>query len=83
MCEESGLEVDLVKTGRLIEYSDGYGRAIAVPFLLRSQSDRVAVSEHSEFRWVQPRFLWRYRKVPALDEALVIFGLVSALGGRA
>ena len=73
--EESGLSVDLVKTGTLIEYSDSYGRAIAVPFLLRARSARVVVSEHSEYRWVPPRSLGRYRKVPALSRALIIFGL--------
>jgi len=73
--EESGLDVELVKTGSLIEYSDSYGRSIAVPFLLRSKSDRVVVSEHSEYRWVPSGSLGRYRKVPALDEALVIFGV--------
>lgn len=73
--EESGLSVDLVKTGTLIEYSDVYGRSIAVPFLLRSRSARVVVSEHSRSRWVPPSSLGRYRKVPALERALVIFGL--------
>ncbi len=67
----------LVKTGTLIEYSDSYGRAIAVPFLLRSRSARVVVSEHSEHRWVPSGSLGRYRKVPALDRALVIFGLLT------
>jgi 8-oxo-dGTP diphosphatase len=73
--EESGLAVELVRPGRLIEYSDQYGRSIAVPFLLRARSSRVLVSEHSEFRWVAPRALGRYHKVPALDEALLVFGL--------
>jgi 8-oxo-dGTP diphosphatase len=73
--EESGLGVELVKTGTLIEYSDSYGRAIAVPFLLKSSSTRVIVSEHSEYKWVPPGSLGRFRKVPALDRALVIFGL--------
>ena len=74
--EESGLDVELVKTGRLIEYSDRYGRSIAVPFLLNSGSDRVVVSEHSGYRWVSPSAVARYRKVPALDQVLRIFGLV-------
>jgi 8-oxo-dGTP diphosphatase len=73
--EESGLDVGLVRPGRLIEYSDVYGRSIAVPFLLRSRSDRVVLSEHSESRWVSPAVLSRYRKVPAMTEALLIFGV--------
>jgi 8-oxo-dGTP diphosphatase len=80
--EESGLDVELVKPGRLIEYSDRYGRAIAVPFLLSCRSDRVVLSEHSESRWVVPAVLSRYRKVPAMTEALLIFGLGSKPTGR-
>ncbi len=80
--EESGLDVELVTSGRLIEYSDGYGRSIAIPFLLKSGSDRVVVAEHSEHRWVIPRALVRYRKVPALTEALLVFGLVPVAAGH-
>jgi 8-oxo-dGTP diphosphatase len=80
--EESGLEVGLVRPGRLIEYSDTYGRSIAVPFLLRSRSDRVVLTEHSESRWVSPAVLARYRKVPAMTEALLIFGLGTKAEGR-
>lgn len=75
--EETGLAVELVETGRLIEYSDGYGRSIAVPFLLSSDSEDIVLSEHSEFRWVEPRDLRLYSMVPALEEALEVFGLVS------
>ncbi|MDA4113735.1 MAG: NUDIX domain-containing protein [Thaumarchaeota archaeon] len=80
--EESGLDVGLVRPGRLIEYSDRYGRSIAVPFLLRSRSARVVLTEHSESRWVSPSALARYRKVPAMIEALCIFGLVPKPAGR-
>ncbi|MGA2665745.1 MAG: NUDIX domain-containing protein [Nitrososphaerales archaeon] len=75
--EECGLEVELVRSGRLIEYVDGYGRSVAVPYLLASSSDAVTVSEHSEHRWVPPGELGRYHKVPAMEEALAIFGLVE------
>jgi 8-oxo-dGTP diphosphatase len=74
--EESGLDVRFTRTGRLIEYWDRYGRSIAIPFLLGTSSDRVEVTEHSEYRWVRPSVLGRYRKVPALTEALQIFDLV-------
>jgi 8-oxo-dGTP pyrophosphatase MutT (NUDIX family) len=73
--EESGLDVEIVKAGRLIEYSDQYGMSIELPFLLRSRSGNVRVSEHSEFRWVSPKALRRYRRVPGLDEAMQAFGL--------
>ena len=80
--EESGLDVGIVKPGRLIEYSDRYGRAIAVPFLLKSRADSVVLSEHSESLWVSPEVLARYRKVPAMTEALLIFGLGPKSPGR-
>lgn len=73
--EESGLDVELVKSGRVIEYSDRYGRSIEIPFLLSSESEKVVVSEHSAFRWVPPQTLGRYRRVAGMDEALVAFGL--------
>ncbi len=78
--EESGLDVKIVKPGRLIEYLDQYGRSIELPFLLSSRSENVRVSEHSEFRWISPLALGRYRRVPGLDEAVRAFGLWS---GRA
>ncbi len=42
--EESGLSVELVKTGTLIEYTDGYGRSIAVPSCLGLRSGPGASS---------------------------------------
>jgi 8-oxo-dGTP diphosphatase len=73
--EESGLRVKVVKTGRLIEYRDRYGRSVAVPFLLEASRGRVTVSEHEEFRWVYPGEARRLRTVPALKMALDDFGL--------
>lgn len=75
--EETGLDVEVVRPGGLVEYTDGYGRSIEFPFLLRSRSGRVIVSEHSGFRWVRPRALRRYHRVPGMDEALIELGLVS------
>src|SRR5579862_4494883 len=52
--EETGQEMKLVKVGPLIEYLDAYGRAVAVPFILRPDPRREVVpSEHSEFRWIE------------------------------
>jgi 8-oxo-dGTP pyrophosphatase MutT (NUDIX family) len=73
--EESGLDVDIIKPGRLVEYSDRYGRSIEIPFLLSCRSVEVRVSEHTDFRWIDPRVLRRYRRVTGLDEAVQAFGL--------
>jgi 8-oxo-dGTP diphosphatase len=80
--EEAGQEMKIVKVGPLIEYLDQYGRAVAVPFVLRPDPNRpVVVSEHSEYRWVRPGDLRRYEVVPDLSKALALFGM--ARGERA
>ncbi len=74
--EESGQEMKIVKVGPLIEYLDAYGRAVAVPFILRPDPKRKVVpSEHSEFRWVKLSALKGYEIVPDLAQALVLFGV--------
>jgi 8-oxo-dGTP pyrophosphatase MutT (NUDIX family) len=68
--EESGLRVNILRPGTLIEYRDEYGRSIAVPFLLESLSGRVTLSEHTEFRWISPVQARRLASVPALKMAM-------------
>jgi 8-oxo-dGTP diphosphatase len=74
--EEAGQDMKIVKVGPLIEYLDAYGRAVAVPFVLRPDPRKEVVpSEHSEFRWVKLSELKDYDIVPDLAKALVLFGL--------
>lgn len=73
--EESGLKPEIDKVGKLIEYRDEYGRAVAVPFLLRSRAGRVRLSEHTEYDWVTPREARELESVPSLVMALDGFGL--------
>jgi 8-oxo-dGTP diphosphatase len=74
--EESGQNMTIVKVGPLMEYLDAYGRAVAVPFMLKPEPKKVVVPvEHSEFRWVGLDELDRYEIVPDLAQALVLFGL--------
>jgi len=75
--EESGLDVKIVKSGPLLKYTDEYGAAISVPFVIRSYSGRVSLTEHSEFKWVDPAKVRRYRVVPDLLMALDAFGLAT------
>jgi len=75
--EESGLDVRIVRSGPLMEYTDEYGEAISVPFVIRSDKGRVILSEHSEFRWVRPTLVSRFRAVPDLMMALDAFGFKS------
>jgi 8-oxo-dGTP diphosphatase len=74
--EEAGMRMKIVRLGPLIEYLDAYGRAVAVPFILKPEAGRKVVpSEHSEFRWVTMRELERYEIVPDLEKALELFRL--------
>jgi 8-oxo-dGTP diphosphatase len=74
--EEAGQDMKIVKVGPLIEYLDAYGRAVAVPFVLRPDPRKEVVpTEHSEFRWVKLSELKDYDIVPDLAKALVLFGL--------
>ena len=75
--EESGQSMKIVKVGPLIEYLDAYGRAVAVPFILRSDLKKELVpSEHSEYRWIKLSEAKGYDIVPDLSKALSLFGLV-------
>jgi len=75
--EESGQRMKILKVGPLIEYLDRYGRAVAVPFILRPDPRKAVVpSEHSEFRWVSLSEVRDYEIVPDLEKALSLFKLV-------
>lgn len=73
--EETGLKPKIRRVGRLIEYRDEYGRAVAVPFLLDSASGDVELTEHAESDWVTPRAARRLNSVPSMKMALNDFGL--------
>jgi len=74
--EESGQRMKIVRVGPLIEYLDRYGRAVAVPFVLRPDLKRKVVpSEHSEFKWIGLGEVRDYEIVPDLLKALSLFGL--------
>jgi 8-oxo-dGTP diphosphatase len=75
--EESGQRMKVVKVGPLIEYLDRYGRAVAVPFVLRPDpKSKIVPSEHSEFKWIKLSEVKDYHIVPDLLKALSLFGLV-------
>jgi 8-oxo-dGTP diphosphatase len=81
--EEAGQTMKIVRVGPLIEYLDAYGRAVAVPFVLRPDPKReILPSEHSEFRWVRLSELKDYDIVPDLARALSLFGLLRRAVGK-
>jgi 8-oxo-dGTP diphosphatase len=74
--EESGQSMTIVRVGPLIEYLDDYGRAVAVPFLLKHDPGKaIRPTEHSAFRWVSLGDVKKYDIVPDLEKALDLFGL--------
>jgi 8-oxo-dGTP diphosphatase len=84
--EETGQHMMIVRIGHLMEYLDAYGRAVAVPFILRPEPRRrkkgedVVPAEHSEYRWIRLDEVENYETVPDLAQALVLFGLTSRAG---
>ena len=82
--EETGQKMKIVKVGHLVEYLDAYGRAVAVPFVLRPDPKKEVVpSEHSEFKWIKLSETKDYDIVPDLAKALALFGLVRGARGKA
>jgi len=82
--EESGQSMKIVRVGPLIEYLDDYGRAVAVPFVLKPDPKKdIRLSEHSEFKWVGLRKVPSDGLVPDLVKALAAFGLQGRSGRRA
>jgi 8-oxo-dGTP diphosphatase len=82
--EESGQRMKILRVGPLIEYLDDYGRAVAVPFILRPVTKtKIVLTEHSDYRWVSLRKVPSRGLVPDLSKALDAFGLRGASGRRA
>jgi 8-oxo-dGTP pyrophosphatase MutT (NUDIX family) len=73
--EESGLDVRIRKSGRVFEFRDSYGRAVGLPYLLGSDSNRVRPTEHSRYVWVPPKAASRYDCVPEVAILLRRFRL--------
>ena len=82
--EEAGQAMKIVRLGPLIEFIDEYGRAVAVPFILRpGPNEGILPSEHSEFRWIRLSEVTSYHIVPDLARALSLFGFTRKNSGPA
>ena len=76
--EEVGLDLKIKKAGKVYEFYDDYGRAIVIPFLLESDSDKVKLSfEHSEYKWIEPKDLKNYESAPDIFESAKNLGLIK------
>lgn len=74
--EETGLDVRIKSHGAVFEYLDRYGRAVGIPFLLQADSSRVALSEHTDYKWVSLQELKDSNCVPEIRRALVALKLI-------
>lgn len=54
--EETGLDGKILKSGRVFEIKDEWGRWIILPFLVTVDSDKIKIDpeEHSEYKWIKP-----------------------------
>lgn len=73
--EETGLDVEIIKSGKSYEINNRDGRWIVIPFLLESDSDKVVVKgdEHSEYKWISLNEVADYECVPDLIMNIKLF----------
>lgn len=76
--EETGLEGEIVKSGKAFEVIDDWGRWINVPFLISVDSDKVKIdlAEHSEYMWIRPENISKFDCVASIDQDLKSVGLL-------
>jgi len=69
--EEIGVEVKLIRKGKIIHVKDKEGNWFVHPFLFEIKSGNIRIDwEHVEYRWIKPEEIKNYDAVPMLKEAL-------------
>lgn len=76
--EETGLDGNIIKTSKVFEITDNWGRWIIMSFLISVNSDQVKINlkEHSEYKWVKPDEITRFDCVAGVKEDLKSVGLL-------
>jgi 8-oxo-dGTP diphosphatase len=76
--EETGLEGKIVKSGKVFEVTDNWGRWIIIPFLISVDSGKVKIDlkEHSEYAWANPKEITKFDCVFGADKDLKSVGLL-------
>jgi len=77
--EETGIaskDCRLIRKGKVINISSEYDGKIYAwiihPFLFATKTNEILLDwEHTEYRWITPRDIRRYKTVPKLKDALV------------
>ena len=75
--EETGMDVKIVKRGKVFEIDEKNRRCVILPYLLSSDSSEIKLTEHDEYKWVTPDKLKDLNCVPDLIEASKLFGLIK------
>jgi len=75
--EEIGVEIKIIKSGKVFEIHEKDRRCIVLPYLLTADSKKIKLTEHIEFKWVSPNELKNFNCVPDLVEASKLFGLIK------
>lgn len=70
--EETGLDGKIMKSGKVFEVTDNWGRWIIIPFLVSVDSDEVKIDskEHSKYNWVKVEEVAKFDCVAAIEEDL-------------
>lgn len=76
--EETGLDIKIIKRGKVFEFQNEHGDWVVIPFLCEANSNKVKVNpnEHVEYKWIYPNEIDHYDCVPDLKKDLEILGLI-------
>jgi len=76
--EETGLSGEIVGRGETFESQDRWGKWKITPFLVSVDSKDVTIDphEHSEFKWISPKEIDKFKCVTDLKKDLKLLGLL-------
>ena len=89
--EEAGIskeELKLIRKGKTIEFTDLYNNKkydwMIFPFLFFVKKSKIQIDwEHTEYRWISPSDITRYKTVPHLKDIILnFFGKNVRMGKR-
>lgn len=76
--EETGLNGEIVKKGKVFEVTDDWGRWIIIVFLVKVKNCKVRIdkSEHTDHVWINPKEVVKYDLVKGVEKDLKVVGLL-------
>ena len=75
--EETKLKGKIEMAGNVFEAQDKQARRVVIPFLIRVSSNKIRLSrEHTEFRWILPKEIDKFKCVVKAKKDLKIVGLL-------